>query len=516
MRKRNVLLGTVFGIIYQIISIILAFAVRTAFLRNLSVDHLGVNALFSDIFGILIALDCGISSSVFIRIYKPLADGDQEHVQSIFALIRLVYRIRALAVFIVGAILYFFLPRLADSGTISLGYIQKSYLVYLTLVTANYTVIFYTFFLETIQKRYILVVIQGSVQIIQSVISIFCLFRFRDFIVYLMINASAEIIKALISRKVGLDYMPYLKGKLKIRKEDKKDLRNLVGMAFHSMSNVVIRYTDSLLIAGLVGLAVNGLYSNYKMIIEKISSLINQLTASVKDPMRDLMAEGDKVKVKDILEKVNFLYFWISGSCSICLVALLNPFIQLIWGRRYILSYLPIVFTVINLYLSVFNYAVNDAYYYSECYMKDKKTPIIEVFINLIISAILGRSIGLTGILIGTTACYLFQAVRRGYRFYHRYLGESVKGYMYRYMEYNLVILLAGIVTVSVVNRITMSNLWLGFAIKCIASAVISNVIFFLIYFKSERFKYFFDVAKTMAVKMRGTIDGTGQTVKTR
>ena len=83
MRKRNVLLGTVFGIIYQIISIILAFAVRTAFLRNLSVDHLGVNALFSDIFGILIALDCGISSSVFIRIYKPLADGDQEHVQSI-------------------------------------------------------------------------------------------------------------------------------------------------------------------------------------------------------------------------------------------------------------------------------------------------------------------------------------------------------------------------------------------------------------------------------------------------
>ncbi|MCM1231763.1 MAG: oligosaccharide flippase family protein [Clostridium sp.] len=503
MKKKNAFLGTLFGIVYQIISILLAFGVRTVFLENLSVDYLGVNALFSDIFGILIALDCGISSSVFIRIYKPLADDDQERVKSVFALIRLVYRVRALAVFVVGGIIYFFLPVLAESETVPLEYIQRCYLIYLVLTAANYTIIFYTFFLETIQKRYILVIIQGTVQILQSLINIFCLFRFRTFLLYLTVNILAEILKGIISRQVGLNYFPYLKGKLRIEKEDKRDFKNLVGMAFHSMSNVAIRYTDSLLITGLVGLTVNGLYSNYRMIVEKISSLINQLTSSVKDPMRTLMAEGDKEKVKNTIEQINFLYFWISGFCAICLLTLLNPFIKLIWGEEYLLDYMPIVFTVLNLYLPILNYTVNDAYYYSECYRKDKRTPIAEILVNLVISVVLGRSLGLTGILIGTAACYLFQAVRRAYRLFHKYFGESVKKYVCRYAEYNVVIILAGVITFMAVQKVSLADMRVEFVVKCVHSTVIPNVIFAAIYYRSKRFQYFWSIVKDVWGKVK-------------
>lgn len=511
MRKKNALLGTVFGVAYQILSIFLSFAVRTVFLKNLSVDYLGVNALFSDIFGILIALDCGVSSSVFLRIYKPLAQEDTERVKSVFALIRLVYRVRALAVFVVGGVIYFFLPVLAKSETVPLDYIKKSYVVYLILIAINYSIIFYTFFLETIQKRYILVCIQGTVQIIQSVMSIICLFRFKSFIAYIAINALAEIVKGIVSRSVGLKYLPYLKGKLRIKKEDSKDFVSLIGLAFHSMSNVVIRYTDSLLIVSFAGLTVNGIYSNYKMITEKISSLINQMTSSVKDPMRNLMAEGDKNKVKETIDKVNFIYFWISGFCAISLFVLINPFISIIWGDEYLLGYLPIAFTVINIYLPIMNYTINDAYYYSECYRKDKRTPIIEIVINLIISVVLGRMIGLTGILIGTVACYAFQAVRRAYRFYHKYLSESVMPYVERYLEYFFVISLAAIVTFMCSKMKICENDYLDFLIKCFECVLIPNLIFFILYFRTVRFQYVTSMIHSEKMRIVGRIKGNSE-----
>lgn len=491
MRKKNAILGTLFGILYQIVAIILTFAVRTIFIQNLSADYLGVNALFSDIFGILIALDCGISSSVFIRIYKPLADGETERVKSVFALIRLVYRIRALAVFVVGFAIYFFLPVLAKKTVIPLEYIQALYVVYLILCSLNYTVIFYTFFLDTVQKRYISVCIQMVVQIVQSVTSIVCLIVFKSFTIYMVINLLSEIAKSLVCRQYGMTKYPYLKGRLKIQDEDKKDFKSLIGMAFHSMSNVIVRYTDSLLITSFVGLSMNGIYSNYKMIVDKINSLINQMTMSIKDPMRNLMAEGDKEKVKGMVDRLSFLYFWICGFCSVSLICLLNPFITLCWGEEYVIGIVPIVLTVITMYLPILNYTINDAYYYSECYLNDKKTPILEIIINLSISFIFGRKIGLTGIILGTVVCYVFQTIRRASRLYSKYFKISVMGYVGHWLEYNVVILGSTVVTYYLIQAVKLNHLFGQFVLQVIICVLIPNVLFFLLYFHTKRFEYF-------------------------
>lgn len=507
MRKRNALLGTLFGIINQVITVILAFAVRTVLLRILNEEYVGINALLSDIFGVLIALDFGVSSSVFIKIYKPIAENDEDKTKSVFALVRRVYRIRALAVFIVGSIIYFFLPLIVSNTTIELGYIKKCYIIYLILNSLNYWFIFYNFFLETIQKRFVLSIIQSIAVVVQSVLSIAVLIVFDSYIMYLAVTLITQNAVAIASRAFGLKYYPFLKGRLDIDKEDLKDFGNLIGMGFHSMSSVVVRFTDSILISSLVGIGVNGLYSNYRMITDKVNSLIGQMTSSVKDPMRNLMAEQNKERIQEMITRIDFLYFWVSGICAVCLAVLVNPFVRLVWGERYLLSMSTVYLSVMTLYLPILNFTVNDAYYYTQCYIKDKRTPICEIAVNLIISVVLGKIIGLNGILIGTVACFVFQTVRRSYRLYKKYLNKPNYQYLGMWLLYNALIWLSVILTYFLGDLIRVKNGWVELLLKLLLAIVVPNIIYYVAFRKTEKYKYFADIISGIVILIKRKLE---------
>lgn len=491
MKKKVALLGSLFGSVYIIISTIGAIFIRKLFIQTFGTEYLGLTAIFSSIFGILAALDCGISSNIFLKIYEPLAFNNREKVKSVFSLIKLVYFIRGIVVMGVGSVVYLFLPIIAQKSNFEITFIQNAYILYLLFSVGSYFFIFYSFFMEAIQKKYLVSIISLLSYFFLMISQILVIKYFPNYLIYLIVSLSQGLLVYIICRILTYRIYPYLKQKTKIGLAEKSDLKSLLGMAFHSMGSVLASYTDAFLITGFTGITTLGLYDNYKIISDKVFVLLNQITSSIKDPMRVLMAEGDRIYAEKMLNNITFFIFWISGLAAVCLINMINPFIKLWLGSNYLLGNTIIIISALIVFLSTVSYIMIDSYYFTECYKNDKKAPIIEIIVNMLVSLVLGHYLGITGVLIGTVVYYFVQIFFRCNRLYTFYFKMSMEKYVKNFLLYVCFVIVAFIASSYACEVFFCSNSFTELLSNAVLSIIIYNGLFGAIFAGNEYYAYF-------------------------
>lgn len=497
MKTKNAILSSAFGIVDVLIRLIISLFMRNIFLSSFGTEYLGIYFLFDSIFGMLVALDCGISSSLFLKIYKPLEEHDESSIRSVFQLVKVVYTLRGILVAVVGLVIFFFLPGFIKDNTLPLSYIQKCYIMYLICNSTNYLVIFYQFFLESVQQRFLVNLVGIPVYIVQIVLQLVAIKINHSYPFYLTVTAGASIFINFGCMIITYLRFPYLRGKKIIKTEDKKDIFKLVKMAFHTLSAVISHYIDTFLISIFAGLSTTGLYGNYKTLNNSINNFINQITASTKDPLRSIVSINDKEKAKESIKNLTFLMFWIGGFCCICLAGLSNKFITMWLGREYLLPVMTVVTTCYVLYLSVQNFFLVDSYYTSYCYLDDKKSPIIEIITNLVISIILGKVLGITGIMVGTICYYTVQTFLRTRRLCKFFLDkEFFKSIIMKVIFYGLIVAIMSLCFGYLSNIYFIKNKLLDFTVTVVLIVIVVNLIFLLIFRKTNEYKYFYSVLK--------------------
>ena len=311
------------------------------------------------------------------------------------------------------------------------------------------------------------------------------------YIWYITIALLQPIIAYIFCRFLAFRYYPYLKHKKKIEDEDKKDFTKLLGMAFHSMSAVIASYTDSFLISAFTGVASLGLYDNYRVIGTKVTALLDQVTSSIKDPMRSLLAENDKEHAETVLQNVTFVVFVVALNCSTLFVGLINPFVSIWIGDRFILDNSIVIVTGMNMFLASLNYILVDTYYYVRAFEKDKKSPIIEILVNLGFSFIFGLQMGITGVLLGTVLYYITQFILRGRRLYNLYFQKSYRNFFGQCATYVIVVLVSIIAFLKLSDFLmTRLNSFLTIGITGILILILDNLFVYILYRKGDRFLY--------------------------
>ena len=124
-------------------------------------------------------------------------------------------------------------------------------------------------------------------------------------------------------------------------------------------------------------------------------------------------------------------------------------------------------------------------------YEQDKYAPIFEALINLTLSIILGKIIGLPGIIIGTIASFVLVPIWVGSKVvYNTLFDKSVFIYLIKLLFNFIVSLIIYIVVFNVCKYITNSNLFITFSIKFIITILLTSV--FLIIFSFNRIKRIF------------------------
>lgn len=101
-RTENTIKNASFGLVTQVINILLSFISRTVFIYFLGVEYLGINGLFTNVLMVLSFAELGIGNAIVYSMYKPLATDDKEKIKSLMALYAKAYKIIGAFVFVAG------------------------------------------------------------------------------------------------------------------------------------------------------------------------------------------------------------------------------------------------------------------------------------------------------------------------------------------------------------------------------------------------------------------------------
>ncbi len=409
MRTRYSLINIVVGLGGQMLNMLLAFVGRLIFVRYLSEEYLGVNGLFTDILGMLNLAELGIGTAMIYSLYKPVAEDDREKIISFMNLYKYLYRGVASVVLLLGLALFPFLDYFIK-GNAGVEHLHFIYLMYLANSVASYLLSYKNSILIANQKAYIRIFYEQLLHFAQLAAQILVLIVTKNFILYLAIQLAGQfMVNVLVSIRVNKDY-PYLKSQNILPSRDlcKGIIKNITAMSMHKFGTVFVRGTDNVLMSAFVGLGSVGIYSNYRLILSNLNTLLDKINSAFTGSIGNLSATEKPEKIYEIFRILNFSIFLIYGYFAAGMAVLFNPFIELFFGKSYLFSKFIVLLLVVDFYLTGMRQMVMQFRNVMGLFWHDRYKPIAEVLINLVVSVFLARKYGVSGIFIGTiVSCVL-------------------------------------------------------------------------------------------------------------
>lgn len=493
----------IYAIVGQFFGIGISLISRLVFVKILSSEYLGLSSLFTNILTILSLTEMGFGTAMAFELYKPIAKNDKEKIKSLMKLYKKIYIIIGISIIILGIITIPVYPNLINERP-NIENLDLIYMLFVLNTAFSYFVAYKRLLIISDQNRYIATAYRYGFYIAMNVMQIIELVLFKNYILYLIIQVLFTLLENIgISIKANKMY-PYLKDKevKEVAKRDKKHLmQNVKALFFHRFGGVVLNSTDNIVISKVLGLNWVGLYSNYYLITNALNTILNQVFSSVVASIGNLNTSNTREKMTDTFNKIFFANVWIYAVVCSAFLVLINPFIEIWLGRDYIISFGTVIVLVVNYFVYGMRRPAMAFREATGNYRKDWYSPIIEAVINIFVSIVMAKYIGLAGVFIGTiisSLCTNFWL--EPFVICKKSLKINLKQYFLMYLKYALVVLIIVIVTYIVTALITIGGLC-GLIIRGIISVVIPILILILIYFKNEYFKYYIAMFKRKILK---------------
>lgn len=509
-RLENTSKNFFFTIVSTLLSSGLGFVSRTIFIRELGITYLGANGLFTNILSMLSLTELGIGSAIAFSLYKPLAQSDVETIKSLMNFYKKAYRVIALVITGLGIVLIPFLPCLIKNPG-EMKHITFIYIVFLYNTVISYLFSYKTTLLSADQKSYLMTNVNMIISVVTTIIQIVVLKLFKNYFVYLITGAFIGTIQWIFINKYIFNRYPYLKDKdiAPLEIEQRNTItKNVKAMMFHKLGELCINQTDNIIISSFISVAAVGVYNNYYMLINIINkfalSFFNAATAS----LGNLIATETYGKRYQVFKGYNFLGFWIFGWTAICLYVLLNPFVELWLGKEFLVDDLTLTLVILNYYLVGMRVTVGNVKMAAGLYSQDQWAPIVQSLINLIVSIIAAKNIGLSGVFLGTVVSSL--SVPCWYRpiiVYKYAFHKPVKEYFSSYVLYFLIVLINLLLVLAVNNFVldkVCNNSYILFLMKMCVCAIIPNIVIVILFFRNEEFKYIVEIVSSVLRRRNG------------
>ena len=492
-RTKNTMFNVGSNFIVLVVKSILMFITRTVFIRCLGSEALGLNGLFTNVLYMLSLAELGVGQAINFSLYKPLASNDRNTISSLMSFYRKVYKIIGILILFVGMLLIPFLKYLInDIDTIKDVYLI--YVLYLVNTVSTYFISYKETLIIADQKKYEITWIELVFIILLNLLQIVFLFITKNYIVYLIIQFFTNLLQRIViniyisKRYKDIDF----KTTNKIDNHNLKTIKtNVKAMFFHKVGDYCINGTDNLIISSFINIITVGLYSNYLAIISLINSFVltiyNGLTAS----LGNLIATESYDKRYRVFNNMNFIAFLLHGFAFVVLINIFNDFIELWIGNEYQLDFPIVVCILINFYLTGMRVPCSITKSAAGIYDIDKFTPIIQSIINLIVSIVLVKYIGLLGVVIGTIVSSIaLPSWQRPVIVYKYVLNKSVKEYFINYFKYATIIIFTSLISLKILTLINISNLILTIIFKVMVVTLLFVALVVVFFRKSVEYKY--------------------------
>lgn len=402
-RRKNSGRNIIFGYTSQIFSLVLNFIGRAVFIKILGEEYLGINGLFSDILTMLSMADLGFGTAMSYSFYKPVAEHDEEKIAALIHYYKKIYHIIAAMTALIGILLIPFLKYLINMDS-QIPYLNVYYLFFLTNTVVSYLFVYKTSIISASQKNYLISKYQIIVNTVKTMMQIGVLVIFENYFFYMAITIAATLFNNLLaSWKAGQLY-PAIHSGYKLLDEDsrKSIVKNMQSIFLYKISSVFLNGTDNMLISVIVGTIWVGVYSNYNLLITGINNFIGILFTSVTASIGNLVVTEKSQKQYHIFRITNMAGLMIASVSVAVMANLMNDFIFLWLGERFILEERVMIAILCNFYLCNI---LRPIWSYREAtglYIQTKYIMLIAAIVNVVLSVILGYCHGMAGIIFAS------------------------------------------------------------------------------------------------------------------
>lgn len=192
---------------------------------------------------------------------------------------------------------------------------------------------------------------------------------------------------------------------------DYKSISQKSAALLHQIASLVSSNTDMLLITFFIGLKSVSIYGLYNLVFSSVGTLISNLYSGIRSKLGQIY-NSDLERYKSLFHVFEILYTAVACSAIMTSYVMIIPFIKLYTAGVHDINYLdtslPLLFTLIQL-LVVLRLPIFDTVYFAGYIKATQWHTVGEALVNLGISIVLVKPMGINGVLIGTAVALVFR-----------------------------------------------------------------------------------------------------------
>lgn len=485
MNRKLSILNVSVSIIFKVILFFFAIFSKRLLIRFVGNDANGIYALYLNIVGVLSIAELGVGTAISFSMYKPIVNNEDFKVAGLYNLYENIYKIIGIVIFVIGLLITPFLHLLINNYTPSFNY-QISYIMVLISTAFTYVYSSKISLVNAYKNNYITTTIISVGQIINYSLQIFFLYLFKSFELFVICKIISEILQAIcIDIYAKKNYAHIINTNNKIDNDTRTEIiKNIKAMFLHKIGEVFINSTDSIIISTFVSVHVLGLYSNYTTIVIAMAGILGLLFSPLTSIVGHLCAERNRNSER------TFHFFYFVNYAVGCIFylgyySIIDNLITLFFGENLIMQWdIPFIITL-NYFIQFMRKSVllfRDA---TGAFYNDRWKPLIEGILNLILSLMLVKSIGVTGVIIATiitnlVICHIVEPWVLYKNVFHK---NPVQYYIVNYIFIGLFIVM--IMCLNIFKQ-SLNNIWFEIIVNGLIAVGLSiiPILLLLIFYK--------------------------------
>lgn len=499
MRTKNSIKNTSVSFITNLLTIVIGLIAQAIFIKILGSEYLGINGLFSNIISMLGIVELGVGSAIIYHLYKPIAEENIKKVKALMNFYKKCYTIIALIILTIGLMITPYLNLFIEEVTIDIN-ISLVYILFIIEIVCSYLLSYKRSIINANQKNYLVNFIHIGYLVILNILEIIILVLTKNYYLYLGIKIGMRILENVGITILANKLYPYLKNNNeKLDENTKKDIfQKVKALFFHKIGGFIVLGTDNIIISKFIGIIEVGLYSNYYMIIDAVEKLFGQVIKVITPSVGNMLVKESSEKSFEIFKRVRFLNFWIATFSGISLLVVMNSFITVWIGSKYLLATCVLIVLVLNYYAKSMRSCHMIFKEAAGIYYEDRYIPLLESVLNIVASLILLKYFGLAGIFMGTIISSLaLYCISYPKYVYKKLFNRSYLNYTKETLGYLSIFLVLAVITFKISRLIVINNAFLSLIINCLIAVVIPNLVLLIIFWHTDNFKYYLNLLKS-------------------
>lgn len=504
------------GTFYRVLHMVFPVVLRGFIIRQIGVEYVGLNSLFTSIFQVLNLTELGFGAAVVYMMYKPIAEDDKPTIRRMLTMMRTVYRVIGAVILIAGLLVLPFLRFLIKKDVeVDVNY-YLLYVMYLFQAVMSYLMYSYKNSVFTAYQRTdVNYQVFSLISLVQYVGQILILLITRNYYLYIAFMAILIVPQNLLIQWRSKREYPELYCEGKPTKEEKQELITKIKSLFgHRLGNTVMFSIDSIIISSFIGVGILAKYDNYTYILTSVCMLLNIVRNSLMASVGNKIVLDSTENCYQLFKRLSFLWMGVVCVCTACFAGLYQSFITVWVGKEFLFRNTILICIVLYFFVRQFRQmgiTMKDA---AGLWEADRWKPYIGMAANTVFSILFvllvqrvtgdpNTELGLLGVMVPTMVILVFLFFPWETHVLFKYLFKRSAGAYYLLMARCVITAFVGVAAVFFLSK------WLpvegipGLILRAILSVAVSAGIYAALNCFSREFKESLGIVKGMLKRVK-------------